>query len=313
MKTAAKRILVIGYNAFDVSIPVEQFPRVDSKLEVPMITLGGGGPAATAAVALSRLGARVHLLTPLTPDPGGKIQREELLAAGVNLEGCPTFADHSCARAVILVRPTTAERTVFWARGNLPHLETSLWDPRWLQGTDLLYVDGHEPKLSCLAAAEARSAGIPVVMDAGNVRQGSEELVALCTDVISSTRFAPDLTGFKDPLIALRALQERGPTRVAMTFGPGGVLAMDQEHFTVPAFEVPVVDTTGAGDVFHAGYAFARCQGGEFLDHLRFGAATAAIKCGHWGGRGGLPDQPAVQDLILDGRCLPLDPQISSL
>ncbi len=300
------RILVIGYNAFDITVPVDRFPVPDSKAEVPFVKLGGGGPGATAAVAMSRLGAKVQLVTPLTQDAGGLIQRDELMAAGVDLTGSVVFPEYACAKAVILVQPATGERTIFWSRGDLPLLDAASWESQWLDGVDLLYLDGHEPDLSMVAAREARARGVPVVLDAGSVRSGSEELVALCTDVISSSVFALQLAGSEDPLEALTELRKRGPKNVAMTFGAEGVLALAEEPFAIPAFEVEVCDTTGAGDVFHAGYAFSLACGGQFEYNLTFGAAVAALKCAHWGGRGGLPLLADVQEILRSGQTLPL-------
>jgi sulfofructose kinase len=305
------RILVVGYNAFDIIVPVSGFPVPDTKTEVPFIGLGGGGPGATAAVAMARLGARVRLITPLTDDAGGLVQRQELNAAGVDLSGSPVLTGQECAKAVILVQPESGERTIFWSRGKLPLLDADLWDSHWLDGVDLLYLDGHEPDLSLVAARQARARGLPVVLDAGSVRQGSEELVALCTDVISSSVFALQLAGLDDPLVALEELRRRGPERVAMTFGAEGVLALGDPAFVVPAYKVNTVDTTGAGDVFHAGYAFALALGGEFRHNLEFGAATAALKCAHWGGRGGLPLLNDVLEMLKFGETLPVSPRFN--
>ena len=72
---------------------------------------------------------------------------------------------------------------------------------------DLLYVDGHEPAASLALAAAARAGGLPVVMDAGTLREGSRDLVAACSDVISSAVFAPAFAGCDEPATALRALQ----------------------------------------------------------------------------------------------------------
>ncbi len=309
-------ILVIGYNALDVVVPLAPeasgFPRRDTKNEVPAISLGGGGPGATAAVALAKLGARVRLVTPLTDDEGGRIQRRELHEAGVDTHLCPVMEGHLCAKAVILVHPDTGERTIFWSRGDLPRLAAELWRPDWLEGMQLLYLDGHEPELGLRAAAAARAAGLPVVMDAGHVRAGSESLVAACTDVISSRRFAPDLVGTEDVRLALEGLRDRGPARVAMTFGQDGVWALDPDPVGVPAFMVRTVDTTGAGDVFHAGYALARCLGGTFADQLRYGAAVAALKCTALGGRGRLPTHTEVLDLLRNGPVHPLKDPFSN-
>ncbi len=85
MLANSPKILVIGYNAFDITVPFDQYPKLDSKTEVDFIRLSGGGPGATAAVAMARLGASIDLVTPLTDDVGGMIQKEELLQAGVDI------------------------------------------------------------------------------------------------------------------------------------------------------------------------------------------------------------------------------------
>lgn len=296
-------ILVVGYNAFDVTVQVgPAWPEPDTKVEVPPILIGGGGPAATAAAALARLGAGVRLLTPLTDDDPGRMQVRELEAAGVDLTWCPRPAGSVSPKAVILVDEGAETRTIFWSRGELPLMDPAMVDPQMLAGVDLVYTDGHDVPTALVVAGLARNRGLPVVMDAGSVREGSAELAGLCTDVISSRRFVLDLAGTPEPGDALRWLRDRGPERVAMTFGEQGVLALaDDGMFVVPAFAVTVRDTTGAGDAFHAGYAFARGQGRGFTASLEFGAAVAALKCRGWGGRQTLPTLPEVETLLATG------------
>lgn len=302
-------ILVVGYNAFDVIVPVGDLPRPDEKLQVPGIISGGGGPGATAAVALARLGARVRLMTPLTDDVFGRIQRDELESAGVDLGLCPLIKGRASPQAVILVDEVRGHRTILWSRGDLPGLPARLADPQLVDGVDLLYTDGHEGEVSIRLAGAARDRGVPVVMDAGSVRAWSSRLVGCCTDVVSSQGFAPVLTGCPAPLEALRALRDLGPRQVAMTFGRDGVLGLaDDRLVAVPAFDVPVIDTTGAGDAFHAGYAFARAVGLEFLDCLDWGCAVAGLKCRDWGGRRGLPSLSEARALLKSGRRVPRDP-----
>lgn len=312
MTASPPRILVVGYNAFDVTVPVEGLPVADTKYEVPGILIGGGGPAATAAVALARLGAQVQLVTPLADDLPGRLQEDELRAAGVDIGSCPRLPGHLTAKAVILVDPALGHRTIFWSRGDLPLMSPDAMDPDWLDGSELLYIDGHEHPAALKLAPLARKKGIPVVMDAGSVREGSRELVSCCTDVISSEVFAPVLAGTADPAAALFALASLGPERVAMTFGAGGMLALvDGSPLAVPAFDLPVIDTTGAGDVFHAGYALGVAQGRDFRQCLLLGAAAAGLKCGAWGGRPGLPDLSQVTQVLRSAAARPLDPRIA--
>jgi ribokinase len=303
------RVLVVGYNACDITVALPRLPDPDTKLEVPPILLGGGGPAATAAVALARLGADVRLLTPLTDDEAGRLQRRELVAAGVDIAPCPVIAGAESAKAVILVHPPDGARTILWSRGALPNLPSPAEPERLLEGRDLLYLDGHEPTASLALARVARERGLPVIMDAGTLRAGSRELVPLCTDVVSSAVFAPAFAGCGDLPTALRALRAAGPERVALTLGAAGVMYLaGQAIATLPAFAVEAVDTTGAGDAFHAGYAYARGRGDGFVAALRFGAAVAALKCRDWGGRRGLPTLAETEALLASGRTRPPGP-----
>jgi len=308
------RILVVGYNAFDVIVPVQDFPSPDDKAEVSRVITGGGGPGATASLGLARLGAAVKLLTPLTDDLPGRIQRRELLAGGVDLSLSPTVVGRESPKAVILVDEAKSQRTIFWSRGDVPHLETRHAVPKILDEVDLLYTDGHEAEVSIQLARAAKERGLPVVMDAGSVRARSGELVACCTDVVSSRDFAPSLTGHSAPMDALRALRDMGPARVAMTFGSQGVLGLENDlPLPVPSFAVPVKDTTGAGDAFHAGYAFALARGLEFQACLDWGSAVAGLKCRDWGGRRGLPHLPEVLRLLETGQRNSLDGLLAKL
>jgi sulfofructose kinase len=108
--------------------------------------------------------------------------------------------------------------------------------------------------------------------------------------LIASAEFAARLTGGSDVRRAITQMAARGPWFVAVTLGPGGVLAsVHGESCHVPAFRVPVVDTTGAGDIFHAGSIYGLLQGWPAVDTLRFAAAAAALKCEQLGGRPGIP------------------------
>jgi sulfofructose kinase len=297
------KVLVVGYNAWDTIIPLAQDPAADSKLEVARIISCGGGPAANAAFALARLGADVALATIFGDDEAGRQQRRDLQDAGVDLEFSRVAEGCETPRSCILVRPDDGSRRIIWSRGGLPAFAPADADPAWLQGVDLFYCDGHEAALSVRLAEAAKDLGLPAVMDAGTCRPGTTALAALCSDVISSTIFAPATTGEATPARALAALVNDRTRRVAMTFGSDGCLALDDgELCHVPAFAVDAVDTTGAGDLFHAGYAFARLQGMAFRAALEYGAAVAALKCRDYGGRTAAPTRAEVIDLIANGQ-----------
>ncbi len=294
-------LVVVGYNAWDVRVPLSAPLPADGKVEVAALDAGGGGPAATAAVALARLGARARLVTALADDPFGAAQRAELLAEGVDLAYARPRAGAASPLAVILVAPG-GQRAILWRRGDLPPLAPDEVDAACLDGAGALLCDTHEPAAATALARAARARGRPVVLDAGNVRPGVATLVPLCTDVVGSTGFASALCGEPDPVAALRALARLGPARVATTYGTAGCLTLVAgEPVHVPAFRVTAVDTTGAGDAFHAGYALARAEGRDAPDALAWGAAVAALKCRALGGRRGLPRREEVEALLRRG------------
>ncbi len=308
------RILVVGYNAWDIIVPWSGTELRDEKNRIETIYSGGGGPAATAALVLSSMGIDVKLLTSLAGDAVGNSHISELEKAGVDLALSPRTADAISPRAVIMVNTIRQARTIFWSRGELPGLVKESLPQGILDGIDLLYCDGHEIETAVHLAKMARERGLPVVLDAGSVRAGSAQLVENCTDVISSADFAPDLTGSSTLPGALERLRTMGPQRVGVTLGKYGVLGLADSGLVLrPAFAVDVLDTTGAGDVFHAGYTLALLAGETFAECLDWGNAAAAIKCQGWGGRGVLPTSEGIGQLLAHGERVPVGGPLASL
>jgi sugar/nucleoside kinase (ribokinase family) len=128
------------------------------------------------------------------------------------------------------------------------------------------------------------------VLDTDTPAPGIDELLRLTDVLIVAAEFPSRLTGIGELRAAVRAAAKRGPWFVGVTLGPGGALAMvhGELHY-VPALRVPVVDSTGAGDIFHAGCIYGLLRGWPARDTLRFAAAAAALKCEKLGGRPGIP------------------------
>jgi sugar/nucleoside kinase (ribokinase family) len=88
----------------------------------------------------------------------------------------------------------------------------------------------------------------------------------------------------------------------AATLGEGGVLAWDGRHYgSTSAYRVPVVDTTGAGDIFHAGFIYGLLQGWELSRQMDFACAAAALNCMKVGARGGIESVEAIEALMKTG------------
>jgi sulfofructose kinase len=224
----------------------------------------------------------------------GDFARESLIAEGVDVTGAVVDPALQNQIAVIFVEDGTGERTITYTR--VPGLEVRPGeiDRAAVCSGKILLVDAHQLPATTQAAAWAREAGIPVVVDAERALPGVEALLEQCDFVLCDARFPEDFTGEADPKRALRAIARYGRL-VAMTLGTEGSLAYaGGRYIRTPAYPVDAVDTTGAGDVFHAGFVAGLLLGLDAEGCLRFANATAALKCRALGGRAGLPTRDEV-------------------
>jgi sugar/nucleoside kinase (ribokinase family) len=186
------------------------------------------------------------------------------------------------------------------------NFEISELERGWITQARLLHVDGHPSAPSATVAKWAREAGVLVMADLDNLYPGVEELLANTDYVITSREFPARLTGMKDILKALRNISHRfGCKLSAATLGRDGVVAWDGASFHYsPAFAISAIDTTGAGDLFHAGFAHSILKG-ETLDYaLEFAGAAAALICTALGARGGIKSVAEIEDLMRNGKRL---------
>jgi sugar/nucleoside kinase (ribokinase family) len=139
-----------------------------------------------------------------------------------------------------------------------------------------------------------------VVADLDEIYPGVDALIEKIDYLVVSRDFPGRLTGESNLKTALREIQTRyGCVLTAATLGPDGVLAWDGERFHyAPAYRVSVVDTTGAGDIFHAGFLFGLMQGWDLERQLDFSCAAAALNCMHEGARGGIRSVEAIEALM---------------
>jgi len=170
----------------------------------------------------------------------------------------------------------------------------------WIVNARALHVDGYETAAATVAAGWAREADIPVIADLDELYQGVEELIEKVDYLIVSRDFPCRLMEDSNLESALRRMQLRFGCRLtAATLGEEGVLAWDgkQLHHRA-AYRVPVVDTTGAGDIFHAGFIYGLLREWPLDRQLDFSCAAAAINCMASGARGGIQSVQAIEDLM---------------
>ena len=285
----------IGQCSLDYLAVVDIYPEKDTKKEVMSWEEQGGGPVATALVALARLGTGCRFYGVAGDDgEGGKI-RDSLHREGVDTSGLLIRSDASSQVAFIVVEKGSGKRTIFWRRPTGREVSPEELKPGFPGDSRFLLLDGLMKDVSLYAAAQAVEAGIPVMLDAGRLREGMTEIAKRCDFVVGSEEFAKDL-GYNGDLKKFHGkIKDLGFKITTITLGErGSITFLKDRIIEIDAFDVATVDTTGAGDVFHGGYIYGLLRGWPLEDTIRFASALAAMKCLRLGGRAGIPDLQAV-------------------
>jgi sulfofructose kinase len=287
----------VGHAAFDIVMSVDHHPGPDEKCSAASMIFCGGGPAANASVAVARLGGRSAFLGYVSDDPFGARQYEELARECVALDWV-VRGPYPSPVSTILVKPD-GSRTVVNHKALTPRLNSEQIDLSCCRPKVVLF-DGHEPDITAAVLAHASKIGAKTVLDAGSLHRGTLELLQSVNCVIASQRFALDFAKTDDPVSALWHLS-RHTARAAVTLGQEGVVWRDGSSVRrLSAHAVNIVDSTGAGDVFHGAFALELARGASIPQALRFANAAAALACTRLGARPGAPTRTEVAVLLED-------------
>jgi sulfofructose kinase len=288
----------VGLNATDTLIPLVNYPSRGSKVEYRHASVMPGGQAATTVVACQTWGLSTRYVGKLGQDDASRLHCDAFARAGV--EAQLTFVPGASSPQSLILVDEGGERTVLCRRDERLLLQPSDLRREWILNARALHVDGYETAAATVAASWARDAGIPVIADLDETYPGVERLIENIDYLVVSRDFPGRLMADSNLESALRRMQHRFGCRLtAATLGEEGVLAWDGRRFHHrPAYRVPVVDTTGAGDIFHAGFIYALLQGWPLERQLDFSCAAAAMNCMAAGARGGIQSIQAIEELM---------------
>lgn len=283
-------LIGVGQCSIDHVCSVEGLPPLGGKDAMLAYELLPGGQVATAVLAAVRLGLRAAYVGTLGSDPQADLALAPLAAAGVDLRGVRRVAGANTRLAVILVDRASGERTILGYRDPRLRLQPDEVPRERIARARCLLVDAEDPAASLQAAQAARAAGVPVVADLDAVSEPALALLPLVDFPLVSRAFAEQLGMDGRVRSGLRRLVEAGARMAVVTLGDRGCLAREGDaEIASPGFAVAPRDTTGAGDVFHAGFAAGLLDGITGPALLRFANAAAALSCRGVGAQGGLP------------------------
>lgn len=275
--------IFVGLSTIDIVYSVDKFPSANAKIVAQTQSAFIGGPATNAAFAFSSLGARPALVTAVGKNTLANAIRDELQRRQVQLVDLNSQFDGEPVISSICV-DKKGHRNIVSANAARIDTPAVAVDRNLCAQARVVLVDGHFMQACQTWAAAAREQKIPVVLDGGSWKEGTEELLKNVSTAICSADFRPPGCKSKDDVIEF--LKKAGVANIAITDGAEPVhFAAGLSSGTISVPQVEVVDTMGAGDIFHGAYCFFVSKGRGFIESLAEAAKIAAESCRYAGTR----------------------------
>lgn len=285
-------VVGIGRCCLDHIAVLKSLPRADTKVPMARYAMVGGGQSSTAMVALSRLGLKTAFVGVVGDDALGEMLVAELKAEGVDTTGVRVIPKVPTPVALILVEEKKGTRTIAYLDSLAGRLRRRTADLDLVLFSRLLMIDPYGTRLGVEIAGEIKKRGIITVYDAEHETSGFSRMLDRA-DYLVASRDAASTLGAKTPREALNKLYSHGPQAAVVTLGRKGCIALSPAGFqAAPAFPIKVVDSTAAGDAFHAGFAYGVFRSWPLERTLVFANALGALVCRGLGGRATLPTLP---------------------
>jgi sugar/nucleoside kinase (ribokinase family) len=279
---------------------VEKFPAPGGKVSATDFVITSGGQAGNAAVAMARLGARVTYIGAVGDENDDVANTIIKTFAKENIDVSKALRVPGARSAASLIL-IDAEGEKMIATMRPQGLNAAV--PRDPEGTvanaDAVMLDNRYSNISLPICLAAKTRDIPRVLDFDKPTPADDPLFQACSHVICSADAIRETTRISDLPGALKKLGESFSGFLAVTNGPDGVFWLDSgEVRHMDAFKIDAVDTLGAGDTFHGGFAVHFVETQDVVASMRFAAAAAAIKCTRFGGLMGAATRAEVEAFL---------------
>lgn len=304
------KVVILGVFNADTTYRAQRMPRMGETVHGFGFALGPGGKGSNQAVAASRLGARVTIITRLGQDAFAEMALDLWARAGV-VPAATRDPERHTGAAFIFVEQGTGDNAIIIAPGAAEALSPADVDARaeLIGGADVFLTQLEQPLDAAARGLEhARAAGVTTVLNPAPGRRLPAEILALCDYVTPNETEAEALTGIAvadldGARAAGAALLGLGAGNAVITLGARGVFWCAQgAEAVLPAMAAgPVSETVGAGDAFNGGLAAALARGLPPREALRFASAVAGISVTRPGAAASMPDLAEVEALLARG------------
>lgn len=292
------KILCVGQSAYDITLPVKEYPTENKKYKINDKLECGGGSSNNAAYLLALWHNDVYLASCIGNDLYGKNIKEELLKVGVNID---YFEEHDIptTTSYIINNLSNGTRTIITNKDSRMHF-TNLGGIHEM--FDIIFLDGNDFEMSMRVMKDNPKA--IKIIDAGSLKDGVIELCKHCDYVVCSNDFARDYTGIdfrcneiEKVKMAYEKMKLDFPGCVVITLEENGSLTkINNEFVHVPSIKVNSLDSTGAGDIYHGAFTHFIAHHYPLLDTLKYSNIAGALSVTKIGSKNSMPNLSEVMN-----------------
>ncbi len=292
--------LCIGHASYDITIPVENFPKENSKNRVGTTIECGGGPACNAAYLLAKWGMDISFAGVVGADFYGDKVEAELKSIGMDITYLEKQAGKKTTTSYVIATTSTGKRTILTSRDQELH-----YSGKEIPLTpDVILVDGEELEVSKNVLLKNKNA--ISVLDAGRVRDSTVQLGSLVTYLICSKDFAEeytketiDLDHIETLITIYQKLKADFQTNVIITLEEAGCFTKLEDYEILPSIKVEAQDSTGAGDIFHGAFTYFISHNYSLRTSLLLANVTGALSVTRIGSRNSMP---TLEEVLEEGK-----------
>ena len=294
-------IIGIGTSCVDFLIHVKSLPKPNEGTRIMAYSLQGGGKVPTALVAAARLGARCGMVGIVGDCNYGQFCIEDYKYHDIDVTRFLVDQNSETPFSCVLSEEATHGRNILYHPSNVRLLTVKDLDKEYISSAQYLHLSDTN-EVTQQAAKWVREKNGTIVYDADHYQSHIENFIPMIDIFVASEFYYNTVFSDKNYEANLMSIFKMGPRIVVFTLGEIGCVGMDIDGFFFePGFKVDVVDTTGAGDVYHGAFIYGLLQGWSVQKTARFSNAVSAIKCTRIGGRAGIPDLSTVQKFLDTG------------
>jgi sugar/nucleoside kinase (ribokinase family) len=282
---AMARILCVGMATIDLLSVIDDYPMENTEAAIRKSAVAVGGPVGRGAICCARLGANTQVTAMIGKGVFSDILRSESAKEFIDMKFVVDQESEASQHSLILISNYGKYRTIFWTPQPRANAELLQMSTGLMKEADVVLTDCTDRILSLSVARAARESNVPCIMDTGSYKPYVEEILPYLDHIVAPEKFfatRAQLFGSEPDFQMHSLLDKFQPKSVVMTKGEHGGIFLFPGMDNIgcyPALDVRSIDTCGAGDAFHAAFAYGISQKWSLHDVTWFSSWVAGRKC----------------------------------